>query len=91
MAISVDDPQLAEPIRARDPEGHCQVNGTKPKFSPKRQESRNLSTDEGHLSPIGKSPGSKESMMSGLQMMATDSEQVLNGTVNGEKVLGLDY
>jgi hypothetical protein len=26
-----------------------------------------------------------------FQMMATDSEQVLNGTVNGEKTLGLFY
>ena len=30
-------------------------------------------------------------MMNGLQVMTTDSEQVLNGTVNGEKGLGLDY
>ena len=29
--------------------------------------------------------------MNGLKMMTTDSEQVLNGTVNGEKTLGLDY
>ncbi len=28
-----------------------QVNGTKTRFSPKRQESRNLSTDARHLSP----------------------------------------
>ena len=61
---------------------HCQVNGTKSRFFPKRQESRNLSTDAGHLSPIGKSLGSEESMMNGLKMMTTDSEQVLNGTVN---------
>ena len=30
-------------------------------------------------------------MMNGLEMMSTDPEQVLNGTVNGEKTLGLDY
>ena len=30
-------------------------------------------------------------MMNGLKMMTTDSEQVLNGTVNREKTLGLDY
>ena len=29
--------------------------------------------------------------MNGLQMMTTDSEQVLNGTVNGEKTLSLYY
>ncbi len=61
---------------------HCQVNGAKPRFSPKQQESRNLSTDARHLSPIGKSPGSEESMMSGLKMMTTDSEQILDRTGN---------
>ncbi len=30
-------------------------------------------------------------MMNGLQMMTTYSEQVLNGTVNREKALGLHY
>ncbi len=30
-------------------------------------------------------------MVSCLEMMSTDSEQVLNGTVNREKALGLDY
>jgi len=29
--------------------------------------------------------------MNSLQMMPTDSEQVLNGTVNRENALGLDY
>ena len=61
---------------------YCQVKGTKPRFSPKLQESRNLSTDADHLSPIGKSPGSEESMMNGLKMITIDSKQVLNGTVN---------
>ncbi len=61
---------------------HCPVNGTKPRFSPKRQESCDSSTDARHLSPIDKSPGSEESMMNVLEMMTTDSEQVLNGTVN---------
>ncbi len=61
---------------------HCQVNGTKPRFSPKRQESYDSSTGARHLSPISKCPGSEESVMSGLQMMTTDSEQVLNGTVD---------
>ena len=63
-------------------ERHCQVNGTKPRFSPKRQGSYDSSTGARHLSPISKCPGSEESVMSGLQMMTTDSEQVLNGTVN---------
>jgi hypothetical protein len=35
-----------------------------------------------HLSPIGKSPGSKESMVNCFEMMTTDSEKFLNGTVN---------
>ncbi len=62
--------------------GHCQVNGAEPRFSPKRQEFHNLSTDARHLSPIGKSPGSEESMMNCLQMMTTDSKKVLDRTVN---------
>jgi hypothetical protein len=53
---------------------HCQVKGTKPIFSRKRQDSHNSLTSARHLSPLGKSPGSEESMMSGLQMMTTDSE-----------------
>ena len=61
---------------------YCQVNETKPRFSPKRQESCHRSIDARHLSPIGKSPGSEESMMNGLQMMTTDSKKVLDGTVN---------
>ena len=69
----------------------CQVNGTKARISPKRQDSNNSSTGARHLSPIGKSPGSKESMMNGLQMMTTDSKQVLNRTVNGEKTLCMFY
>ncbi len=67
------------------------VNGIKPTFSPKRQASRNLSTDAGHLSPIGKSPGSEDSMRNCFEMMTTDSEQVLNGTVKGEKSLGVGH
>ena len=50
--------------------------------SPQNTGARNLSTDARRLSPIGKSPGSEESMVNGLQMMTTDSEKVLNGTVN---------
>ena len=68
---------------------YCQVNETKPRFSPERQASHNLSTDARHLSPIGKSPGSEESMMNGLEMMTTDSKKVLDGTVNREKTLSL--
>ena len=68
---------------------HCQANGAKSGFSPKRQESHNLSKDARHLSPIGKSPGSEESMMNRFKMMTTDLEQVLNGTVNCEKTLSL--
>ncbi len=30
-------------------------------------------------------------MMVRFQMLTTDSEQVLNGAVNGEKTLGLSY
>ncbi len=30
-------------------------------------------------------------MKSGLKMMTTDSEQILNGSANGEKTLGLYY
>ena len=45
--------------------------------------------DARHLSPIGKVPGSEESMMDSFEMMTTDSEQVLTGTVNCEKTLRL--
>ena len=76
------DREILNSSSAMTPEGHCQVNGTKPRFSPKRQESCNLSTEARHLSPIGKSPGSEESMMNGLKMITIDSKQVLNGTVN---------
>ena len=69
--------------------GYCQVNETKPRFSPKRQESCHRSIDARHLSPIGKSPGSEESMMNGLKMMTTDSKKVLARTVNREKTLSL--
>ena len=69
----------------------CQVKVAKSRFSRKRQEFRNCSTGAHHLSPIGKSPVSEESMMVCFEMMTTDSEQVLNGTVNGEKTLGLFY
>ena len=60
---------------------HCQVNETKPSFSPKQQESCDSLTDVRHLSPIGKSPCLEESMMLRFQMMTTGSEQVPNGTV----------
>ena len=61
---------------------HCQVKRPNPRFSPKRQESCHRSIDARHLSPIGKSPGSEESMMNGLKMMTTDSKKVLDRTVN---------
>ena len=47
--------------------------------------------DARHLSPIGKNPGSEESMMNGLKMLTTDSEQVLNGTVSREKTLSVGH
>jgi hypothetical protein len=71
--------------------GHCQVNGTKSRFSPKRRVSHNSSTDTRDLSPVNERSVLEESMMNGLKMMSTDLEQVLGRTVNGEIALGLDY
>ena len=61
---------------------YCQVNGTKPRFSPKRQEFRNLSTDARRLSPVSGRSVPEESMVNCFEVVPTDSQQVLDGTVN---------
>ncbi len=66
------------------PGRYCQVNGTNPRFSPKRQESRNLSTDARRLPPVSERSVPEESMVNCFEVVPTDSKPVLDRTVNCE-------
>jgi hypothetical protein len=79
------EPYMVLPLLAggdvEDLIGYCQVNGSMAIISPRSKQICHPSLHTSRLSPSGKSLPSEESIMNCFEMVATNSEQVLNYTM----------
>ena len=69
-------------VRSYDLNRYCQVNGSKDIIVPKCREACNPSMYASRLLPIGKSSAAEESVVNCFEMVATNSEEVLNETMH---------
>ena len=70
-----------------DARGHCQVDVEQAGSAPDEAMTGSSTSDTGHLSPDTEGPRSQEPMLDGLQEVAADPEQILDGSVHREKPL----